>query len=177
MVRIRAEDHGKVFQQQLVNHFFHDIEDRMRYNHKVHKGSVFLFSRNSVDLFLLVSNQELVTDLFQQRVFHVTRSLRDGLSARTCTISWLSFTEEFWLMTRACARTIQSWQQLSGGNYSLSGPNRGTERRQRRASRAHANHSFFFIFPTETCSHLAETQLRLPFLWITSARSCSTWIP
>lgn len=35
MVRIRAEKNGKVFQQQLVNHFFHDIEDRMRYNHKV----------------------------------------------------------------------------------------------------------------------------------------------
>ncbi|KAI8358055.1 ubiquinol-cytochrome C chaperone-domain-containing protein [Mortierella sp. GBAus27b] len=40
MVRIRAEKNGKVFQQQLVNHFFHDIEDRMRYNHKVNaKGS------------------------------------------------------------------------------------------------------------------------------------------
>ncbi|KAK3825323.1 MAG: ubiquinol-cytochrome C chaperone-domain-containing protein [Benniella sp.] len=35
MVRIRAEKNGKVFQQQLVNHFFHDIEDRMRYNHKI----------------------------------------------------------------------------------------------------------------------------------------------
>ncbi|KAK3832424.1 MAG: ubiquinol-cytochrome C chaperone-domain-containing protein [Linnemannia gamsii] len=40
MVRIRAEDHGKVFQQQLVNHFFHDIEDRMRYNHKISSGRI-----------------------------------------------------------------------------------------------------------------------------------------
>ncbi|KAF9199819.1 Protein cbp3, mitochondrial [Haplosporangium sp. Z 27] len=40
MVRIRAEKHGKVFQQQLVNHFFHDIEDRMRYNHKISSGRI-----------------------------------------------------------------------------------------------------------------------------------------
>ncbi|KAG0370804.1 Protein cbp3, mitochondrial [Gamsiella multidivaricata] len=40
MVRIRAENHGKVFQQQLVNHFFHDIEDRMRYNHKISSGRI-----------------------------------------------------------------------------------------------------------------------------------------
>ncbi|KAF9911856.1 Protein cbp3, mitochondrial [Lobosporangium transversale] len=40
MVRIRAEKNGKVFQQQLVNHFFHDIEDRMRYNHKISSGRI-----------------------------------------------------------------------------------------------------------------------------------------
>ncbi|KAF9107070.1 Protein cbp3, mitochondrial, partial [Mortierella sp. AM989] len=40
MVRIRAENQGKVFQQQLVNHFFHDIEDRMRYNHKISSGRI-----------------------------------------------------------------------------------------------------------------------------------------
>jgi len=41
MVRIRAEKNGKVFQQQLVNHFFHDIEDRMRYNHQVWSSQWF----------------------------------------------------------------------------------------------------------------------------------------
>ncbi|KAF9166790.1 Protein cbp3, mitochondrial [Actinomortierella ambigua] len=35
MVRIRGEPKAKVFQQQLVNHFFIDMEDRMRYNHKI----------------------------------------------------------------------------------------------------------------------------------------------
>jgi len=44
MVRIRAENHGKVFQQQLVNHFFHDIEDRMRYNHKVKPRTLYFFN-------------------------------------------------------------------------------------------------------------------------------------
>ncbi|KAF9584490.1 Protein cbp3, mitochondrial [Lunasporangiospora selenospora] len=40
MVRIRGEQDGKKFQQQLVNHFFHDIEDRMRYNHKISSGRI-----------------------------------------------------------------------------------------------------------------------------------------
>lgn len=30
MVRLRAEDHGKIYIQELVNRFFEDAEDRIR---------------------------------------------------------------------------------------------------------------------------------------------------
>ncbi|KAF9978191.1 Protein cbp3, mitochondrial [Actinomortierella ambigua] len=40
MVRIRGEPKAKVFQQQLVNHFFIDMEDRMRYNHKISSNRI-----------------------------------------------------------------------------------------------------------------------------------------